>query len=88
MQSITSNKPQSAVIEVRDGWEKIPLFPREKTVRSEIVEISHGTLWDWVAKGTFPAPLKLSSGVTAWKRCDLIAWADGTWVPEDNREAA
>jgi hypothetical protein len=42
-------------------------------------------LWDWVAKGTFPPPCRLSTGVTAWKRCDLKAWADGSWVAAPNQ---
>jgi prophage regulatory protein len=80
MQTTTGSKPQSAVIQIRDEWENLPLYVREKQVRSDIIPISHGSLWDWVAKRTFPAPVKLSSGVTAWKRADLKSWADGTWV--------
>lgn len=79
MQHVSSLTPQSAVTEIRDGWEDIPLFPREKLIRSKIVNVSHGAFWDWVGKGKFPPPVKLSAGVTAWKRADLIAWANGTW---------
>jgi prophage regulatory protein len=61
----------------QNEWEKIPLYVREKQVRSDIIPISHGALWEWVAKRTFPAPIKLSSGVTVWKRSDLMAWAIG-----------
>lgn len=59
----------------------LPALVREKQLRTDFVKIAHGTLWDWVAKSTFPPPVKLSSGVTAWKRSDLQAWADGSWTP-------
>jgi predicted DNA-binding transcriptional regulator AlpA len=58
----------------------LPALVREKQLRKDFIQIAHGTLWDWVAKGTFPAPIKLSSGVSAWKCSDLQAWANGTWL--------
>ena len=82
MQHKQDFKQQSAVIEILNEWECIPLYVREKQVRSDVIRISHGALWDWVAKKTFPSPVKLSSGVTAWKRGDLQAWAEGSWAPE------
>jgi prophage regulatory protein len=81
MQQTNSSKPQSAVLDSRDGWENIPLYVREKQIRSEIIPVSHGALWDWVAKGIFPAPSRLTSGVTAWKRSDIKVWAEGNWTP-------
>ncbi len=48
---------------------------REKQVR-ELVPISRSTLWDWVRDGTFPAPTKLSSKVTVWRRAEVQAWLD------------
>lgn len=35
---------------------------------------SSATLWRHVRAGTFPAPVKLSSGMTAWKLSDVLAW--------------
>ncbi|MEO3715602.1 helix-turn-helix transcriptional regulator [Roseateles flavus] len=35
---------------------------------------SHSTLWRRVAARTFPAPVKLSQRVTAWKVEDVRAW--------------
>jgi prophage regulatory protein len=32
----------------------------------ERIPISKTTLWDWVKRGQFPAPVKLGEGVTAW----------------------
>jgi prophage regulatory protein len=36
--------------------------------------IHRNTLWRWVAAGQFPAPIKLSPGVTAWRLSDVEAW--------------
>ncbi|WP_084267653.1 helix-turn-helix transcriptional regulator [Azohydromonas lata] len=42
-----------------------------------VVPVSHATLWRWVREGTFPAPKKLGSQVTAWRVGDVRAWLDG-----------
>ncbi len=36
--------------------------------------ISHASLWRKVKAGTFPKPVKLSEGITAWKNSDLLEW--------------
>ena len=36
-----------------------------------IVPVSKSTWWDGVKKGRFPAPLKLSPGVTVWRSSDI-----------------
>lgn len=41
-----------------------------------IVPVGSSTLWRWVAAGKFPAPVKLSERVTAWRAADVQAWAD------------
>lgn len=38
------------------------------------VPISKSTLWRRVTAGTFPAPVKLSARVTAWRAEDLRSW--------------
>ena len=38
------------------------------------VAFSHATLWRKVADKTFPAPVKLSPGVTAWRERDVLNW--------------
>lgn len=60
----------------------LPAFVREKQLRKDFILIGHATLWEWVAKRKFPTPSKLSAGVTAWKRSDLIDWANGAWKVE------
>jgi prophage regulatory protein len=42
--------------------------------RAGIVAVSHATLWRMVATKRFPAPIKLSEGVTAWRVEDVRQW--------------
>lgn len=37
--------------------------------------VSGSSIWAWVKKGTFPAPIKLSENTTAWHSADIEAWA-------------
>lgn len=38
------------------------------------IPVSGSTLWRWVGAKKFPAPHKLSEGVTAWKVEEVRAW--------------
>lgn len=82
MQQIQTGQSNNSTVHSGDNFANLPAFVREKQLRKEFIKIGHGTLWAWVAKQTFPTPTKLSSGVTAWKRSDLIDWANGTWKAE------
>lgn len=37
---------------------------------------SNTTLFEWSRDGRFPAPVKLSSNMTAWRNADVIAWLE------------
>lgn len=39
--------------------------------------IAKSTIENWVKIGKFPAPIKLSPTVTAWRNEDIHAWLDG-----------
>jgi predicted DNA-binding transcriptional regulator AlpA len=39
----------------------------------EILPISRSTFWAWVKSGKAPAPVKLSAGVTCWRKRDILA---------------
>lgn len=41
-----------------------------------LVPVSKSTLWRHVCAGTFPAPVKLFVGVTAWRVDDVRSWID------------
>lgn len=47
---------------------------QRQLLRDKIVPFSAPTLWRRVKDGTFPRPLKLSPGVTAWRLRDIIEW--------------
>lgn len=49
-------------------------FVRQKQLIPAIVPFSSATLWRKVASGEFPAPVKLSARVTAWRVEDVRAW--------------
>lgn len=64
--------PDSAFIRashlVRD-----PKYPN----RPVPLQISMSTLWRYCAPGgTFPQPVRLSAGITAWRVGDVRAWID------------
>jgi prophage regulatory protein len=52
-----------------------PQFVRQPAVLDEWNPVSPATLWRQIQAGKFPKPLKLSEGVTAWRRSELEAWA-------------
>ena len=38
------------------------------------LSVSKSSIWSWVKKDDFPAPIKLSSNVTAWDIADILEW--------------
>jgi prophage regulatory protein len=51
-------------------------FVRQSTLLAHIIPISSATLWRNVRAGKFPAPIKLSARVTAWRVEDVRAWIE------------
>lgn len=43
-------------------------------IQGGYVPFSPATLWRKVADGTFPQPVRLSAGVTAWRERDVVEW--------------
>lgn len=39
-----------------------------------LIGVSEKTLWEWVRKGEFPKPIKLSSTITVWRAKDITEW--------------
>lgn len=58
--------------------QKLPAtgFLRQAQLIGGILPVGSSTLWRWVRAGTFPKPVKLSAGVTAWRCEDVRAWLD------------
>lgn len=49
-------------------------YVRQSNLIPGIVPFSSATLWRKVKAGTFPAPVKLSERVTAWRVEDVRQW--------------
>lgn len=58
-------------------------FLRAADIVPKLVPVSRATLWRWVKSNSFPAPVRLSKNVTAWRVADVRRWCD-----EFAREAA
>jgi predicted DNA-binding transcriptional regulator AlpA len=58
-------------------------FVRATGLRSLGVPYAVSTVWAKVAKGEFPAPVKLGPTVTAWKIADVLAWLDEQAIKHD-----
>jgi predicted DNA-binding transcriptional regulator AlpA len=63
------NLPDTAMIRALD----LIRSPKRPTAETPI-PFSAATLWRKVRSGEFPAPSKLSEGVTAWRVGDVRAW--------------
>lgn len=61
---------------------EIDTFVRLSTMLKErIIPFSAPTLWRRVKDGSFPAPVKLSPGVSAWRLRDIEAWQRARSLP-------
>ena len=49
-------------------------FIRQRQLVPGIIQFSAATLWRKFAAEKFPAPVKLSAGVTAWRVEEVRAW--------------
>lgn len=74
MQVVSTTDPVQPVIQNAE-----PLtLPETGFVRQKLllhfVPFSKSTLWRWVNSGLFPAPVRLSVGITAWRVEDVRRW--------------
>ena len=51
-------------------------FVRQAQLLTSVLPFSAATLWRRVRDHSFPAPVKLSAGVTAWRVEDVRAWME------------
>lgn len=47
---------------------------KKPTNPAPVIPVSPSTLWRWVRLGQFPAPIRLSEKITAWRVGDIRAW--------------
>ena len=55
-------------------------FVRERELIPNHVPFSHATLWRQVKAKRFPAPVRLSDNITAWRCADVHAWLESREV--------
>lgn len=41
-----------------------------------LIGVSEKTLWEWVKKGNFPQPIRLSPTITVWRASDIAQWME------------
>ena len=41
-----------------------------------LLPFGSSTLWEWSKSGKFPAPVKLSPTITAWRNRDVLNWLE------------
>ena len=42
------------------------------------------TLWKWSKEGLFPAPIRISSTITAWRNADVLDWLEAQGNHDSN----
>lgn len=64
-----------------------PQFYRLNQLKSRL-GVSGSSIWLWVKKGTFPAPIKLAENTTVWRVEDIDKWATARIEASKNETAA
>jgi len=41
-----------------------------------LIPVSKSTWWSWCKSGKAPRPIRLSAGVTVWRRADVVGFAE------------
>jgi predicted DNA-binding transcriptional regulator AlpA len=59
-----------------DGLSDNALIRLDNLHSLRLVPFSSSTVWRKVRKGDFPAPIKISAGVTAWRVGDIREWLE------------
>lgn len=60
------------------------IIDAESTSSTALLPFSRATLWRMVKARTFPAPQKLSSGVTAWSVRAIRQWLKNKGIKSEN----
>lgn len=49
----------------------------------ELVPFGRASLWKFAKDGTFPAPIRVTGGITAWCNEDVIEWLEAQRAAND-----
>ncbi|WP_201532845.1 helix-turn-helix transcriptional regulator [Psychrobacter ciconiae] len=50
-----------------------------------LLPFGRASLWKFVKTGQFPAPRKITNGITAWRNADVIAWLEAQSAANDDK---
>jgi predicted DNA-binding transcriptional regulator AlpA len=67
--------------QIESNQEKIGQYLRQRQLLKKHLPFSASTLWRKVRNGDFPAPVKLSAGITAWRLSDVNEWLTSKGKP-------
>jgi predicted DNA-binding transcriptional regulator AlpA len=56
-------------------------YLRQRDLLSHYLPFSATTLWRKIKQGDFPAPVKLSPGIAAWRLSDVNDWLSSKGKP-------
>jgi len=48
-----------------------------------LLPFGRASLWKFAKNGQFPAPIKVTGGITAWRNADVIAWLEAQSAAND-----
>lgn len=49
----------------------------------ELVPFGRASLWKFAKSGQFPAPIRVTGGITAWRNADVIEWLEAQTAAND-----
>ena len=49
--------------------------------------VGRATIWRWVKRNEFPAPIQLSAGCTRWRSDDVDSWQERKTGAKSQRDA-
>lgn len=49
----------------------------------ELVPFGRASLWKFAKSGQFPAPVRVTGGITAWRNADVIEWLEAQSAAND-----
>lgn len=52
----------------------------------ELVPFGRASLWKFAKSGQFPAPVKVTGGISAWKNKEVIDWLESQSAANDAEE--
>lgn len=48
-----------------------------------LLPFGRASLWKFAKSGQFPAPIRVTGGITAWRNADVIAWIESHTAAND-----